>query len=230
MGLNDFKDRGNGGDGRAKEKGPTPEKRVFGNWLAQVPSQCQRSVRSIAGDNHHYFLDKFPKLEDFIDAVAEGWVKKKEAFEVNVEQAGFTPIVAGTRPQDLHVSIIACLTESGSWVLVGPGAFNKSMKAAALMYKKIPLRIDPEAPPDIEEPTGFAFGFNGTPRVGEQIISAPGSCAPFSHTSAVISAFMLPFKNREEAFEKMKAINAGLSRELAQVNADVGLAVVRSKT
>lgn len=231
MGLKDFTpgaDKGAGDRGGAKEKGPTPEKRVFGNWLAQVPSQCRASVESIAGSNYFSFKSEFPTLEAFTDAIAEGWIKKKEAFSESVSQAGYTPITEGTHPRDLHASILAYLTESGSWVIVGPGAFNKSMKAAAIMYTKIPYRVDPHTPPDTEEPTGFAFG--STPRVGDRLIPAAGSSAPFSThgTSPVISAYMLP-SPREGAFEKMKALNAGLSRKIAQVNADVGLAVVRSK-
>lgn len=228
MGLKDFlPGAGKGPEAKVRGQEPAPEKRKFENWLAQVPSACRALVENIARDNHYSFREKFPKLEDFTDAVAEGWVKKKEAFEVNMREAGFTPIAEGTDPRVLHGSILAYLTESGSWVMVGPGAFNKSMRAAAIMYTKIPFRVDSETPPDTEEPTGFAF--NATPRVGERITPAFGSSAPFIHTSAVISSYKLP-SPREGAFEKMRAINKGLVRKLEQVNADAGLALVRPKT
>ncbi|MEK7146028.1 MAG: hypothetical protein AAB802_02485 [Patescibacteria group bacterium] len=232
--MRDFLPGADKSDSKAREKGPAAEKRRFGNFFAQVPPDFQSRVSSIAQENHRYFKEKFPTVEEFQDAVAESWIEKRKGFEEETRHQGFVPIESGTKASELNECTLAYLTESGSFVVLGPGSFEGKIvgaPGAAFSYVKIPFRKDPEAPKDMAQESGVFVG--KTPRLGDRIYvrglikryeEDPGMLS----TSLLINQMMRP-TSRAEAVPILERAKAGITKRFEEVNEQTGLALVRPK-
>ncbi len=236
MGLRDFfPGAGKGPDAKVRGQEPPSEKRRFGNFLSQIPPEFQSRVRNIASDNHAYFREKFPTLPEFEDAVAESWTEKRKGFEEEARRLGFSPVEPGTKPSDLNKSTLAYLTGSGSFVVLGPGSFEKNdpnAPGAAFSYVKIPFRKSPDTPEDMVQPSGvFVLA---TPTRGERI-KIKGLAPRYEgdsdtlFTSEVIGQ-MMKATPRSEALSVLEGLKAGISRRFEEINQEVGIVPARPKT
>jgi len=108
----------------------------------------------------------FPEFDDFLEAMSDMWLEKLRGFEDEAERLGYSPIPAGTKASQLNKCVLAYLTESGSYLIAGPGAFEKDGPGAAGRYERIKMRGGNVLPEVIEKASGVIFG--KTPKVGER--------------------------------------------------------------
>jgi hypothetical protein len=221
MGLRDFL-----GKPGAELETHEHEKRST-NFFSKIPPELQGAVEKIASKNHEFFEDRFPDLESFRQAVAECWLKQVEGFRTELETQGFTPIVPGTKASELNGAVLVFLTESGSFVIVGPGAFETDGDGAAIRYQKIPLRSTKQGTPeDVSYPDGFVF--EATPRKGARIaprpleLGKPPRVFPFAYTSPVIDSMMCP-ADKGSAAQIVERASAGVRRCFIRAQEEVGL-------
>ena len=235
MGLKDFlPGAGKGPEAKVRGQEPTPEKRRFGNFLSQIPPEFQSRVRNIASDNHAYFRESFPTLPEFEDAVAESWLEKRRGFEEEARRLGFSPIEPGTRASDLNKSTLAYLTASGSFVVLGPGSFEKNVPnapGAAFSYVKIPLRKSPDTPEDVIQPSGVFVHF--TPTRGRRIsvkglIPQSEDDPGILFTSNVIDQ-MMKTTPRSEALPALEGLKTAISKRFEDINQEVGIVLAHPK-
>lgn len=229
-----FKGKGKGAEAKTPGKEPAPEKKRSGKFFDQVPVEYRRNLEEIARGNHEYFEDRFPTPEEFLDAVAESWLEKRKGFEEEAARLGFTPIEPGTKASVLNKCTIAYLTESGSFVILGPGAFEGKMPqsvGAAFSYVKIPFRQNPNTPPDAVQESGVFV--TATPTQGKRMEirglpprydGDPGGLS----TSPVINQMMRPTA-RTEALTVLKDLKASVSRRFTSINEGLGIVVARPK-
>lgn len=206
-----------------------PEQTRVKGAFFRVFSSYRDVIEKIAQESHRDFTDRFPLYEEFRDAVAECWIKQLEGFHKEMTALGYTDIVPGTKASELNKSALAILTERGSLLFVGPGAFERDGRGAAVAYKKIPLRsANYHIPPDAVQPEGFVF--SSTPKVGERVYpdQENGRKAPFHHSSPILRLMAKP-EERSNALAALEQAGARAEARFIQAQEEAGLAPVKSK-
>lgn len=113
-----------------------------GSYFNLVPREYQAAVQEMAKKNFPNFTKQFPDFQAFLEVMSYNWLVKKELFETLVKTKGFQAIERSRQnATTLNRSAIACLTQNGSYALVGPGAYDLSGPGAAAAYIRIPLRV-----------------------------------------------------------------------------------------
>ncbi|MBU6447762.1 hypothetical protein KGQ24_02905 [Patescibacteria group bacterium] len=155
------------------------QQRAAGNksYAELIPDKQRGYVINMAKANHKYFKNEFPEEEDFIQAFCRNWLLKKMIFEKTVKTAQFQEMDLGNiDKQRWNRSAMAFLTESGSYVLIGAGAFDSKGPGAPLKYQKIPLRADAQVE-DFTEQSGNYLQYppeeNEPLRVKDKLTTSP---------------------------------------------------------
>lgn len=198
----------------------------------QVPEEYRSAVQSLAREGHEDFKELFPKFEDFLEAMSQMWLEKKSGFEDEAERLDFKRIISGmedktknTKPSLLHRSVLALLTRNGSYVLVGPGAFDKDGPGAQSSYERINIRGGYGLPPVSEEKED-GFYFPRIPKLGQSLYAKGGVV---TQTSPIISAMMHEMKEGESVAEIMGRTRAEVNRRFLEVQEQANLLPVSKR-
>ncbi len=124
-----------------EEKGPN------GSYYDLVPALLRSFVDSLVEINYPKYEEQFQyDRSAFREKMSQNWVAKFRAFPVLAQEAGFFELtqISGPIPaQFISDSLVACLTATSSYVLVGPNSLNRKGKGAHLDYVRLPLREEP---------------------------------------------------------------------------------------
>lgn len=165
-------------------------RRTHGSFYGLLTEEERIRVDEIIDTSYSSSFQKlYPDRELFQEAVAQNYLARAEAFHNLAEYGGFTRIQQSgknTGREQLDRSLIICLTESNSVVLIGPGAFKSQGKGALLSYRKIPLYAGKA--PDTSCSEG-AF-INQVPIEGERLlVDARNLVGGGIHTSRLKAAY-----------------------------------------
>src|SRR5574341_21465 len=151
------------------------------SYFAMVPPKFQPAVNHLAQLNFAYYAREFGgDRASFREQMARNWLVKSRAFNALVRRAGMVPFLAigaPGAPRHPNLASFAILTQNASYLLVGPGAFDKSGPGASYRYTRIPLRKG-ENVPNMEGPEGLKF--KKTPRIGRRATTSKVETSPIA--------------------------------------------------
>lgn len=152
------------------------------SYFAMVPPKFQPAVNHLAQLNFAYYAREFGgDRAAFREQMARNWLVKSRAFGVLVRRAGMVPFLAigaPGAPRHPNLASFAILTQNASYLLVGPGAFDKSGPGASYRYSRIPLRKGESVLISMEGPEGLKF--SKAPRVGRRATTSKVNTSPIA--------------------------------------------------
>lgn len=207
------------------------------DYFAQIPPEIRPVIEEMSRGNHRHFQDRFPKYEEFRNAMSRAWLEKRRGFEEEMQRLGFTAIEKGTKASELNGSALAYFTQAGSVFFLGPGAFegkNVSAPGAAYSYKRISYRKNPELMDEGEQQNGVFV--RETPKVGELLrlrmivqvdrgerhATSPSSTHP-------IMVGMKKETGVSSGIAVVRQASADIATRFQRVDEETGLSLVRPK-
>ncbi len=176
------------------------------SYYALVPEQYQAAIAQLVTNNFDYYAGLFGNDRNaFREQMARNWLVKRKAFATLVQRAGLRPVryIGFLQvPRHRNDAFYAILTRNASYLLVGPGAFDRSGPGAAFRYCRIPLR-QAEKVSNMERRLGFYF--KKPPRIGDPALTTE------IMTSPIVSLYM-----RARAGPQAVKLKSGLTDTLDQ--------------
>lgn len=120
------------------------EKSQSGSYYDLIPAVLRPFVDKLIDKHYPDHAEKFNQDRNaFKEKMSQNWVAKFRAFPVLAKDSGFVNLInmnGDIPPQFISDSLVACLTASSSYVLIGPNSLDRKGAGAHLDYVRLPLR------------------------------------------------------------------------------------------
>lgn len=136
---------------------------------AKIPQACRASFTQLVDSTYEQHKDRFPKKEDYSEALAGAWNENKEAFDALAKAHGFEAFpraLEGARPV-LNNYEILYFTATGACFMTGKDAFN-SAKGGDMRYASL-------REPVLTPGTYTNVVVENVPKVGESVHFTSGN-------------------------------------------------------